>query len=269
MIQGRPKTLVMGILNVTPDSFSDGGRFTASENLQAQIQKMIDDGADILDVGGESTRPFADSVSEEEEIRRVIPAIMAIREISKIPVSIDTTKAIVARTALDSGADMVNDISAMRYDSAMIDVVLSYDAPVIIMHMQGTPRSMQVEPHYGDVVRDIYTFFEERIDWLIQKGVEKRRIVIDPGIGFGKTVKHNLTLLRDIGKFEGLGCPILVGHSRKSFLGKILGLEVEERDVATAAISAICALKRVAIVRVHDVAATVQAVRITEAIVSA
>ena len=259
----------MGILNVTPDSFSDGGRFTDKTAIRAQVETMIAEGADIIDVGGESTRPFADAVGEDDELQRVLPAIRIIREISRIPISIDTTKAGVARAALAAGADMINDISALDHDPEMIQVVRSYDGPVIIMHMQGTPRTMQLDPRYDDVVTDIRDFFVQRISWLGEQGVEKERIVIDPGIGFGKTVEHNLLLLQRIEELTQLGCPVLVGHSRKMFLGKILDLEVEERDIATAAVSALCALKGVAVVRVHNVAASLQAIRITEAIMSA
>ncbi len=269
MIADGRKTYVMGILNVTPDSFSDGGRFVSDRQIVTQVETMIDQGADIIDVGGESTRPFAKAVSEKEEMQRVLPAIRLIREISEIPVSIDTTKAEVARRALDAGADMVNDISALTHDPAMPEVVRSYSGPVIIMHMQGTPRTMQLDPRYDDVVGDICSYFRKRINQLEMEGIEKKRIVLDPGIGFGKTVSHNLAILQRIGELQALGCPVLVGHSRKMFLGKVLDLEVEERDTATAVVSGWCASKGVAYVRVHNVGASVQAVRITRAIMSA
>lgn len=256
------QTKVMGILNITPDSFSDGGRLLSMDAVARQVRNMLEAGVDILDVGGESTRPFAEPVSPEEEIGRVIPVIEAIREITSIPVSIDTTKAVVARAALAAGADMINDISAFRYDPAMLEVALGYEGPVIIMHMQGTPGTMQVNPSYDDVVAEISDFFEERIGWLGENGVNRERIIIDPGIGFGKTVEHNLIILKNIRIFKKLGCPVLVGHSRKSFLEKILGLEVDRRDCATAMLSLYCALEGADMVRVHDVELSGQAVRL-------
>lgn len=256
----------MGILNVTPDSFSDGGRFFSSESISAQIDAMVEAGADIIDVGGESTRPFADPVSIEEELARVIPAIRRIRKNYSIPVSIDTTKAKVARQALNEGADIINDVSALRFDAGMVTLARESGVPVIIMHMLGTPADMQVAPHYDDVIAEIKEFFRERLAWAAENGVPAARMVIDPGIGFGKTVGHNLTILKRADEFAELGCPVLIGHSRKSFIGKLLGTEVDRRDVATAAISALLAMKGVSILRVHDVAKTVEAVRMAEAI---
>ncbi len=260
------KVLVMGILNVTPDSFSDGGRFFAESSIAAQIDTMVKAGADIIDVGGESTRPFAEPVSIAEELDRVLPAIRLIRQRSAIPVSIDTTKAEVARKALAQGADIINDISGLRFDRDMISLVRETEVPVIIMHMQGTPSDMQVDPHYDDVVAEIKVFFKERLAWAEANGVPGKRFIIDPGIGFGKTVGHNLTILKRVSELTELGCPVLIGHSRKSFIGKLLGAELDARDVATAAISALCVPKGVSILRVHDVGMTVQAVRLAEAI---
>jgi len=260
------KVLVMGILNVTPDSFSDGGRFFDASSSAAQIDSMLEAGADIIDVGGESTRPFAEPVSIAEELDRVLPVIRLIRKRSEISISIDTTKAEVARRALAEGADIINDISALRFDREMISLVRETEVPVIIMHMQGTPSDMQVDPHYDDVVVEIKDFFGERLAWAGENGVSGKRFIIDPGIGFGKTMGHNLTILKHAAEFNELGCPVLIGHSRKSFIGKLLGLEVDDRDVATAAISALCAQKGVSILRVHDVEKTVQAVRLAEAI---
>jgi dihydropteroate synthase len=260
------KVLVMGILNVTPDSFSDGGRFFSNSSIGAQIDTMMEAGADIIDVGGESTRPLADPVSIEDELARVLPAIRQIRERSTIPISIDTTKAEVARKALDEGADIINDISALRFDPNMISLVRENEVPIIIMHMQGTPSDMQVDPHYDDVVVDIKDFFKARIAWAEENGVSGKRFIIDPGIGFGKTVEHNLSILKRLAEFSELGCPVLIGHSRKSFIGKLLNTEVGERDVATAAVSALCAVIGVSILRVHDVEKTVEAVRLAEAI---
>lgn len=261
------RTHVMGILNVTPDSFSDGGAIMDPAALERRVAEMKAAGADSLDVGGESTRPFAAPVSEEEELARVLPAIRSIRRLdATIPVSVDTTKAIVARAALEAGADMVNDISALRHDPAMLDVVRSYDGPLIIMHMQGTPRDMQVNPSYGDVVAEVRDFLVRRRDWLVAQGVAARRIVLDPGIGFGKTVEHNLQLLARLEEIRALGQPVLLGHSRKSFLGKLLDAAVDQRDEATAVISAICALRGADIVRVHNVPATRRALVLADAI---
>lgn len=258
------KTYIMGILNVTPDSFSDGGAFLSPESIGQRIEEMIAAGADILDVGGESTRPFAEPVSAEEELARVIPAIRAIRRVSNIPVSIDTTKAEVALAALAAGASMVNDISALRSDPGMLEVVRSYDGPLIIMHMRGRPADMQVDPRYADVVVEIKSFFRERLAWLAEHGISPERVVIDPGIGFGKTVEHNLAILGNVSAFKELGRPVLIGHSRKSFMGTLLGLKVARRDAASAIISGICVTRGVDILRVHDVGLTAQAVQLGE-----
>lgn len=257
---------VMGILNLTPDSFSDGGLWCSEAALTARIDQLLAEGADIIDVGGESTRPFAEPVAAAEELARVLPAIRKIRERSPLPISIDTTKAPVARAALAAGATLVNDISALRQDPAMVEVVRSYAGPVIIMHMQGTPGDMQVRPHYRDVVAEMNDFFAERIAWMGQQGIDPERIIIDPGIGFGKTLEHNLTILRNIQAFGQHGCPVLIGHSRKSFLGQLLDLPVAERDCATALVSAYCARQGAAILRVHDVRATVCALKLAAAL---
>jgi len=255
----------MGILNVTPDSFSDGGAFTTEAAVRRQLERMIASGADCIDVGGESTRPFAEPVPEQEELRRVIPAIQAVRALSAtIPVSIDTTKSVVAREALAAGATMVNDISALRHDPAMIRVVREYEGPVIIMHMQGTPGDMQLDPRYGDVVGEICAFFEERTGWMQKQGVAAERIIIDPGIGFGKTLEHNLAILRNIATLKQLGFPVLIGHSRKSFLEKLLQVPMQERDCPSAVVSAFCARRDVDFLRVHDVRKTVLAVQLAE-----
>ncbi len=265
-LQLGSRALIMGILNVTPDSFSDGGRFLGADAIGSQVKAMVEAGADIIDVGGESSRPFAEAVSVEEELARVLPAIRQIRNRSTIPISIDTTKAEVAAKALAAGADIINDISALRFDPEMISLVAKTEAPVIIMHMQGTPADMQLDPHYNDVITEIREFFRERLAWATTKGIENKRFIIDPGIGFGKTVAHNLTILKHLADLQELGCPLLLGHSRKAFIGRLLGKEVDERDVATAAISALCAAGGVSILRVHDVGMTVQAVRLAEAI---
>jgi len=261
------RPLVMGILNVTPDSFSDGGRFTQGEAISAQVKAMLASGADLIDVGGESTRPYAEPVSEKEELRRVIPAIACIRELhGSIPVSIDTTKAEVAHQALNAGADIINDISALRFDPAMIRIAVAHEAPVILMHMRKTPKDMQDEPKYDDVIQEIMGFLAERISWATEHGLVRQRIIVDPGLGFGKTVVHNLTILKNLHVFQDLGCPLLVGHSRKAFIGKLLAIETQERDLATAMISSWCAAQGADILRVHDVGKTMQAVRLHEAI---
>lgn len=253
---------IMGILNVTPDSFSDGGQWTDEKKLEERIEQLLSEGADIIDVGGESTRPFAEPVSAEEELQRVIPAIIAIRRRSDIPISIDTTKAVVAREALAAGAAIINDISALRQDAAMIDVITSCSGQLVIMHMQGTPGDMQRNPHYSDVVAEINAFFAKRIAWLEANGVVRSRIIVDPGIGFGKTLAHNLAILRNIPAFKQHGCPVLIGHSRKSFLGELLALPIAERDWPTAMIAAYVQRSGADIVRVHQVKMTQQALHL-------
>jgi dihydropteroate synthase len=263
----RPgRALVMGILNVTPDSFSDGGRFTSAAAVLAQADRLVAEGADLLDIGGESTRPGALPVPLAEEIDRVVTAVRAIRRKHRTPISIDTTKAEVARLALAEGADLINDISGLRFDPAMAPLLRDQRVPVVIMHMQGTPGNMQQNPTYRDVIAEIAAFLAERIAWVEAQGIARERIIVDPGLGFGKTIAHNLTILKHLDRFQELGCPMLIGHSRKAFIGKILDLEVTERDQATAILSGFCASKGAAIIRVHDVAATVQAARLAEAI---
>jgi dihydropteroate synthase len=258
----QQRVQIMGILNVTPDSFSDGGRWTDESALEARIDQLLAEGADIIDVGGESTRPFAEPVSAEEELARVLPAIRKIRQRSDIPISIDTTKASVAQAAIAAGATIINDISALRHDPAMITVVRSFDGPVVIMHMQGTPGDMQVAPYYDDAVAEINAFLAERIGWLEGEGVPRERIIVDPGVGFGKTLEHNLTILKNIPAFKQHGCPVLLGHSRKSFLGQLLGMPVEERDWPTAMVSAVAAGQGADILRVHQVRPTLQALHL-------
>ena len=257
---------IMGILNVTPDSFSDGGSFFDSQAALDQTHKLIDDGADIIDVGGESTRPYAEPVGLADELARVIPIIESIRTFSDIAISIDTTKAEVARQALAAGADIINDVSALRHDLKMIDVVLETDAELIIMHMQGTPGTMQDAPYYTDVVDDVLSFFRERLDFLETAGIDLNRVIIDPGIGFGKKLEHNLQLLNRLERLSELGRPVLLGHSRKRFLGDLTGLEADQRDSVTSVVSALSLEKNVSIFRVHDVGATRQALTVARAI---
>lgn len=270
-MKGVAAIKIMGILNVTPDSFSDGGKFADYKAAVSQAEALIAAGADILDVGGESTRPFAEPVSTKEELRRVIPVIKAVRQKYAIPISIDTSKAAVAREALQAGADIINDIYALKKDPEMITVVRESSVPVILMHMQGTPSDMQVNPVYQDVVGEIIDFFVERIDWITGHGIDRNRLIIDPGIGFGKNLQHNLSIIKHLDTFvDTLGVPLLLGHSRKRFLGAITGIPAEEaRDLATAIVAALSADKKVSIIRVHNVAATRQALLVAEAVRSA
>ena len=257
---------IMGILNVTPDSFSDGGRWQTEDTLAARIDLLLAEGADLIDIGGESTRPFAQPVGEAEELARVLPAVRAVRGRSTVPVSVDTTKATVARAALEEGADLINDVSALRHDPAMVTVVRDSGCRVVVMHRLGTPGDMQLAPHYEDVVAEINRFLAGRIAWLEEQGVDRSRVIVDPGLGFGKTLEHNLDILRNVAAFKQHGCPLLIGHSRKSFLGRLLGLEVAERDPATAVVSALLAGRGVDLLRVHDVLASRQAVQLAEAL---
>jgi len=260
----------MGVLNVTPDSFSDGGRFTSAEAVVQQTQELIAAGADLIDIGGESSRPFSDPVSIDAELGRVLPAIQAVRrQHPTIPISIDTTKAEVARLSIAAGATIINDISALRFDPTMAEVAARHQVPVILMHMLGTPKDMQVEPRYTDVVAEILAFLAERTAWALDHGIQRHNLIVDPGIGFGKSVTHNLTILKHLHRFRELGYPLLLGHSRKAFIGKILGLEVTERDIPTATIAALAVREGVDIIRVHDVALTRQAVQLAAAVEAA
>ena len=260
---------IMGIINVTPDSFSDGGNYYSSHAAVDQVRRLIDQGADIIDVGGESTRPYADPVSLENELDRVIPVIESVRTFSDIPISIDTSKAEVARQALAAGANIINDVTSLRKDPTMIDVVRQTDVEVIIMHMQGTPGTMQDDPHYDDVVEEVVSFFEERLAFLEGAGVDLKRIIIDPGIGFGKKLAHNLQLLKHLERISDLGQAVLLGHSRKRFLGDLTDLEADQRDGVTAVVAALSLAKNISIFRVHDVAATRQALKVAQAIYQA
>ncbi len=260
----KNQTRIMGILNVTPDSFSDGGCWQTEEALEARIEQLLAEGADMIDVGGASSRPFSRPVPVEEELARVLPAIRKIRALSaSVPISVDTTRALVARESLAAGADIINDISALSDDPEMIAVCRQYEGPVIIMHMQGQPGVMQVNPVYRDVVEEINVFLGERIAWMEERGVERGRIVVDPGLGFGKNLSHNLEILRNLESFKRHGCPLLIGHSRKAFLGEILDLPVESRDYPTAMVSAFCARQGTDILRVHNVRASRQALTLS------
>jgi len=255
---------IMGILNVTPDSFSDGGQYDDSASAVDHALCMVEEGADIIDIGGESTRPGAQPVPAEEEIARVVPVIRGIRARSGIPISIDTRKVAVAETALEAGADIINDISALRHDGAMADCASRHGVPVVLMHMQGTPENMQIAPHYDDVVEEVLAFFRERLEFCRMKGI--RHPVIDPGIGFGKTVEHNLALLRALPRIAALGAPVLVGASRKSFLGALTGLPVDQRLGASIASHVLACRTGARLLRVHDVRETRAALDVLYAI---
>ena len=269
-----PRTLVMGIVNVTPDSFSDGGRFLACDDAIAQGLRLMDEGADILDIGGESTRPFSDAVSTEEELGRVVPVIEALARRGTTPISIDTTKAEVARRALEAGASIINDVSALRVDPAMAGVAVTHDVPIILMHMLGTPKTMQVDPEYDDVVDAVVTFLRQAVEMAVQAGIDARRVIVDPGIGFGKTFRHNLQLLHHLQALQALNCPIMVGASRKAFIRHLLK-PPGEKDIradlpivttGTQATVAASALQGAHIVRVHEVAETRATLKIIDAI---
>lgn len=247
------RTMLMGILNVTPDSFSDGGRFYDFDSAIAQARRMIAGGADFLDIGGESTRPDAEPVPVDIELERTIPVIETIRRESDIPISIDTTKAEVARLALASGADIINDVSALRFDPQMVEIAASTGVPLILMHMQGTPRTMQKNPTYASILSEIVSFLEERIQFAVSHGVSRSQIVVDPGIGFGKTVAHNLKLIANLEIFSCLDRPLLLGASRKRFIGAILDREVTDREIGTAVVHSFAVASGVHILRTHDI----------------
>lgn len=261
--------LVMGVVNVTPDSFSDGGDFLDSNVAVEHALKLVEQGAEILDIGGESTRPRATPVTEAEELRRVIPVIEQLAAHVKIPISIDTMKPAVARAAIAAGASIVNDVAANREnDDAMWRVVAESGAGYVVMHMQGTPQTMQANPAYEDVVREVGEFFFNRIQRLSDCGIAREQVILDVGIGFGKTLEHNLLLLGALRSFTKLERPLLLGVSRKSFIGKLLGVETPGRLPAALACASLAVEAGVQIVRAHDVAETVQAVRMTEAILA-
>ena len=271
------RTCIMGVLNITPDSFSDGGKFFSLDVAVAQGYKLFEDGADILDIGGESTRPFSDPVSEEEEIRRVVLVIEKLSKRIPIPISIDTTKAGVAEQAIKAGASMINDVSSLRFDPKMASIAVDYAVPVILMHMLGNPKTMQIEPTYDDLIGEIKAFFENAIGQAENKGVSRSKIIIDPGIGFGKTVGHNLLLIQRLHEFKTLKVPIMIGTSRKAFIRKLLKNNTGEEINADAAIVesgtqasvAAAILNGAHLVRVHNVANTLATVKITDAIKNA
>ena len=264
--------LIMGVLNVTPDSFSDGGQFVDEEAAFCHAVRMVGEGAAILDIGGESSRPGSEPVAVEEELRRVIPVIQRIRaRFPDLLLSIDTYKAETARQALAAGADILNDISALRADREMIEVLQHSESGVILMHMRGTPKTMQIDPHYQDVVGEVFEFLRSRRDELVRRGIDPARIAIDPGYGFGKRVQDNVELVRQLGRFAELGQPIVVGISRKSMIAHLLGdpkLPSEDRMWPTVALTSLLREKGAQIFRVHDVRPNLEALRMTEAILS-
>jgi dihydropteroate synthase len=261
------RTYLMGILNVTPDSFSDGGDFNTLEAALSQAITMVENGADILDLGGQSTRPGAEQISIKQELNRVIPIIQAIRHKLSIPLSIDTTKAQVAQAAIAAGADVVNDISAATFDEQMLSVVARLNVPLILMHIRGTPQTMQTLTDYQDLISEIYQFFEARIEAAIKAGIRRSHLIIDPGIGFAKTYAQNLEILRNLPDFKSLNLPILIGTSRKSFMGKILGENDPKKRVWGTAATCCAAIEKGAdILRVHDVKEMYDLVRVADAI---
>jgi dihydropteroate synthase len=261
---GRP--LLMGIVNVTPDSFFDGGRFLDPQAAVAHAWRLVEEGADLLDIGGESTRPGSVPVEETEERRRLIPVVTAVAKAVSVPISVDTSKAVVAKAAIDAGAVMVNDVTALRGDPAMVDAIVVSGVGVVLMHMQGTPRTMQKAPQYHDVVEEVEDFLVERVRFALERGVAKNQIMLDPGIGFGKTLVHNLDLLAQLRTFTRLGFPLLVGPSRKGFIGELVEQSVQDRAWGTAGAVALAVEQGAHVLRVHDVAGMKDVVKVAAAI---
>lgn len=262
------RTWIMGILNITPDSFSDGGLYFDKAQATAHGLMLVEEGADILDMGGESSRPGSDPISAKEEMRRVIPVLAAIRAQTDVLISIDTTKVEVARAALDAGADIINDISAFRFEPEMLTLAAEKQVPVIFMHMQGLPKTMQANPFYKNVLKEVGDFLKERVATAKSRGIKKEKIIIDPGIGFGKRKKDNLNIIKNLNYFADIDQPLLMGISRKTFIGDILNLPPSERIEGTIAAGIISILNGAHIVRVHDVAQFKKAVMVAEAIMS-
>lgn len=265
-LQLGKKTAVMGVVNVTPDSFFDGGKHLALDDALSCAHSLAADGADIIDIGGESTRPGSATVSSDEERRRIIPVISRLAQELNIPISVDTSKSIVAREAIEAGASLINDITALRGDPSLGEVAAKYNVPLILMHMQGSPQSMQNDPYYESLIPEIISFLERAIKEAVISGVREENILIDPGIGFGKKVNHNLEIIKSLSDFAVLKKPLVIGLSRKSFIGNVLNLPVESRLEASLTAAACAVLNGAHIVRVHDVAETVKAMRIVDAI---
>ncbi len=255
LVKSEKPYLIMGILNVTPDSFSDGGQFLKVENAFTHSVKMIEEGADIIDIGGESTKPFADPVSTDEELSRVIPVIEKIRSEYDILISIDTTKSKVAEEAITAGANIINDVSAMEIDENMLQVAKNYNSPIVMMHMKGIPKNMQNNPTYDHLITEIKDYLSSRVKCAINAGIDKKNIIIDPGIGFGKSVEHNFEIINNLDSFVDLGFPVLLGASRKSFIGLTLDVEEKDRLEGSIAANVIGLQKGAKIFRVHDVLA--------------
>jgi dihydropteroate synthase len=262
----KNRTHIMGVLNVTPDSFSDGGLYFQNDKAIEQGLAMARDGADLIDVGGESTRPYAENVSVDEELERVIPVIESLSKNTEIPISIDTCKSQVARQALKAGASIINDVSALRFDNEMVSVAADAGVPVILMHMQGTPGNMQDNPTYNNLIPEILDFLNRAIDLAVKGGIRKDLIIVDPGIGFGKNFGHNLEIIKKLRQFTSLDRPILMGSSRKAFIGNILDKDPHERDTGTMATISAGVLNGAHIVRVHNVRRTLDTVKIIDAI---
>ena len=260
------ETGIMGIINVTPDSFSDGGKYANVEAAVMRAKQMVADGADIIDIGGESSRPGAEPITANEECRRVIPVVQAVAEQFQIPISVDTYKAKVAREALSAGACVINDITALHGDPNMCQIIADAQAGVILMHMQGVPATMQKAPTYQNVVAEVHAWLTEVASQAVDRGIDSSRIMIDPGIGFGKTFDHNLEILRHLMQFRGIGYPMLVGVSRKKFIGRILDLPVHQREEGTAATVAWSIINGANVVRVHDVAKMKQVAQVIDTI---
>jgi dihydropteroate synthase len=263
------RTHIMGVLNVTPDSFSDGGKFLRFEDAVDQGMRMAEEGADIIDVGGESTRPGSDPLPLDEELSRVIPVISSLSKKTDVPVSVDTYKSEVARRALDAGAQMINEISALRFDPQMRKVAAESKVPVALMHIKGTPKDMQRDPSYENVIGEITGYLKESIGMAQDAGIDKEKIIIDPGIGFGKRLQDNLNILKNLREFSILGCPIMIGCSRKSFIGRILDLPTEERLEGSLAALAVAVINGANMVRVHDVKESKRTVALVDAILGA
>ncbi|MEK6646462.1 MAG: dihydropteroate synthase [Candidatus Firestonebacteria bacterium] len=260
------KTFCMGILNITPDSFSDGGKYLDPEIALEKALELEKDGADIIDIGGESSRPGSDTISAKEELNRIMPVLKELVKKIKIPISIDTYKPEVAKEVLEAGADIINDITGLHNNEQLAKLVAKYDAGIIVMHMLGTPKTMQANPQYKDLIGEIIAYFKKSIDIAKVNGIKEDKIIIDPGIGFGKTIEHNLEIIRKLSAFKSIGRPILLGTSRKSFIGNILNLPVNERLEGTAASVAIGIMNGADIVRVHDIKEMKRVIKIADAI---
>lgn len=269
LLQFNRRTLVMGILNVTPDSFSDGGKYINRDDAISHGIKLAAEGSDIIDIGGESTRPGAEPLSLEDELNRVIPVIKKLAKEVQIPISIDTYKSEVAREALDAGASIINDISGLKSDDKMAGIAAEYDVPVVVMHIKGTPRDMQINPHYENMMSEVRNSLAESVNIALNAGVDKNKIIVDPGIGFGKDLMDNFSLIKNLDYFKSLGHFILIGPSRKSFLWKTLDVSPDETIEATAAAVTACIMAGADIVRIHDVKEVMKAVKVADLIVSA